>query len=103
MGYKKADDVLCGPEIMLFPALPDDGIPANLRQAQRHLGAIGLYTGELQIADTEPNSATTAALEQFQQDNKLPMTGKLDSATGLLITQQMHAARGVLLSRPAFK
>jgi len=103
MGYKKADDVLCGPDIMLFPALPDDDAPANLRQAQRHLGAIGLYAGELQIADTDPNAATATALKQFQQANKLPTTGKLDRATGLLITQQMHAARGVLLSRPAFK
>jgi len=103
MGYKKADDVLCGPEIMLLPALPDEGAPANLRQAQRHLGATGLYAGELQIADTAPNAATVLALKQFQQDNKLPVTGKLDSATGLLITEQMHAARGTLLSRPAFK
>ncbi len=103
MGYKRADDVLCGPEIMLFPALPDDGAPATLIQAQRHLGSIGLYAGELQIANAEPNAATVAALKQFQQANKLPITGALDTETGLLITQQMHAARGVLLSRPAFK
>ena len=102
-GYSTVDNLLCGPNILFLPPLPVEGEAASIYEAQRHFGAIGLYVGERQIRGMEPNADSVIALKQFQQENNLPITGELDTATGLLITQQMHAMRAAMLSRSAIK
>ena len=59
---------------------------------QKHLKDIGLYTGNVQ---GEFNADTRSALEQFQKNNNLAMTGLPDQLTLYKLFRAMSSKKKV--------
>jgi hypothetical protein len=62
------------------PVGPNDSVPHGVEIAQQFLGRLGYLDVSHQVMGTF-NDATAAAVEQFQRDNGLPVTGVVDDAT----------------------
>lgn len=74
------------------PYVSLDDQPDTLRQAQRHLIALGYLAGG---ADGIFGSKTEAALRAFQQDNGLSATGHLDAETLSLLSQLASSSASI--------
>ncbi len=70
--------------------------PADTRQVQRVLGALGYPVGSI---DGIMGQRTTAAIRAFQYDRKLETTGLLDDATVAKLTEGLPVGRKSALDR----
>lgn len=74
------------------------GKSESVRQAQKKLAALGYSPGP---ADGLMGDRTTSAIEQFQRDNNMPISGRLDDATQAGLDDASPKTSTAVVSSPA--